>query len=116
MDLEDLRLLVRESIEKKIFEEAEILRSAPKSFEDFHKIVVNFLLKRNASQDVILQVEVLSSDNIGKILQESWSEIRKELSYSKDKNEMNSIWRDISDHYTKAIEKKILKGCLDEYR
>ena len=107
MNEEDIRVMVRESVERRIREEAASLRTSPQNFQHFHRILTSSLTKRRVSPDVLLHIETLTSREVFGILHESWGEIRSELSLTHTPAEREEVWRNISPYYIGETVRKI---------
>lgn len=107
MNEEDIREMVRESVERKIREEIASLRTSPKNFQHYHRILTSTLSKRGVSPHILLHIESPSSREVFGVLHEVWSDIESELSLTHTPAEREGVWRDISQHYIEETVRKI---------
>lgn len=104
----NIRKMVRESIEKILEEEMNLLKNPPESFQHFRKILVNRLSRSKNTKNLIEYVENSSQNSeIFEILYDVWKNVKNELSYASNKNEAFVIWKNISSYYLQEAEAKI---------
>lgn len=93
MDENDIKKMVRSSIERIIREESTSLRSAPEDIHHFQKIFLKAALAAK------VHIDLGESPRAYEIIYESWEDVKSELSLVSSPDEMLKIWKDISGHY-----------------
>jgi hypothetical protein len=99
MNEDDIKRMVRESVELLIREEIKLLNRSPQDFQHFRKILISSLSKNHSHPHVLRHVESLTSKEMFGILHESWNEIKNELSLTRTHAEREAVWRNISQYY-----------------
>lgn len=114
MNLRQLRSIIRASINLKISEHEDALRSPPTTFSTFRYRLVKCLEAAEAPSDLINEIRSLKKDDgaVFESLWNCWCDIENEMKSANAVLKKNQRWKETVDFYLRSP----LYNLLQEYR